>query len=424
VFYAPNAVDETIFFPKNISTKEFTIGWAGDPEYCGGKDRKGVYGILTPVAKALSINLELALDIPHSNMVDFYNKLDVCVCVSEDDGGPNHILEAQACGIPVVSTRVGIAEELIKDGHNGLLIDRSKADLTSALEKLRDEPELRQAMGRNARQEILKNWTYKQLCLNYKRVFDFVIVSSAHPLRVRRRKEERVMKRIAIITPKYEDYDKETKESLKKAKKELEGKFEFVILSASGPKVHVNRTHLFKKALQVHRFEKPLDFILILDTDISFEPSDVTTLVEFIESGKGHCVTGEFFSRHTRLTTMAWKGSPEEGVIFSVEWELNKHYKIYGCGLGFFMMSSYAASKYRESYTLPEWFCPSWQRSPTTNKWQYVGDDIDFCAKMKKIGFDVWLDTHVQLSHKGINRFNFSDKAIPRNDPMPIEEKI
>ena len=57
-------------------------------------------------------------------MVAFYQGVDVQICASRTEGGPHPLLEAAACGIPLISTRVGIAPELIKDGDNGFLIER------------------------------------------------------------------------------------------------------------------------------------------------------------------------------------------------------------------------------------------------------------------------------------------------------------
>ena len=58
-------------------------------------------------------------------MVEFYQGLDACICTSRVEGGPHSLLEASACGVPVISTGVGLAPELIRQGHNGLLIERS-----------------------------------------------------------------------------------------------------------------------------------------------------------------------------------------------------------------------------------------------------------------------------------------------------------
>lgn len=53
----------------------------------------------------------------------FYNMLDLYVITSRLEGGPRALMEAQASGVPVVSTRVGMAEDVIMHGESGYLAD-------------------------------------------------------------------------------------------------------------------------------------------------------------------------------------------------------------------------------------------------------------------------------------------------------------
>jgi len=57
-----------------------------------------------------------------------YAALDAYVVPSRQEGGPKGVLEAMASGIPLVSTRVGQATELIRDGENGWLVDVGDAE--------------------------------------------------------------------------------------------------------------------------------------------------------------------------------------------------------------------------------------------------------------------------------------------------------
>jgi glycosyltransferase involved in cell wall biosynthesis len=58
-----------------------------------------------------------------------YRALDAYVVPSRQEGGPKGVLEAMASGVPVVSTRVGQAAELIEDGVNGWLADVDDAEV-------------------------------------------------------------------------------------------------------------------------------------------------------------------------------------------------------------------------------------------------------------------------------------------------------
>jgi glycosyltransferase involved in cell wall biosynthesis len=61
-----------------------------------------------------------------------YHEVDVCLVTSRQEGGPKSVLEAMAAGVPVVSTRVGQAAELVVDGENGLLADVDDVEALSA----------------------------------------------------------------------------------------------------------------------------------------------------------------------------------------------------------------------------------------------------------------------------------------------------
>jgi len=73
-----------------------------------------------------------------------YHAVDVCLVSSRQEGGPKAVLEAMASGVPLVSTRVGQASELVLDGENGLLTAVDDVDaLVAAVERVYGDEELR-----------------------------------------------------------------------------------------------------------------------------------------------------------------------------------------------------------------------------------------------------------------------------------------
>ena len=52
-----------------------------------------------------------------------YDAADVCLVASRDEGGPRAVLESMATGIPLVTTRVGQAADLVEHGVNGWMVD-------------------------------------------------------------------------------------------------------------------------------------------------------------------------------------------------------------------------------------------------------------------------------------------------------------
>ena len=69
------------------------------------------------------IRLKLIGPVPNHFLVNYYNKMDLLCLLSESEGNPNVILEALACGLPVLATDVGDLRGLI-NGNNGHIIEK------------------------------------------------------------------------------------------------------------------------------------------------------------------------------------------------------------------------------------------------------------------------------------------------------------
>lgn len=60
----------------------------------------------------------------YRDIVRFYHALDLYIIASRCEGGPKALLEAWACGVPLVSTRVGMCADLMVEGENGILVEQ------------------------------------------------------------------------------------------------------------------------------------------------------------------------------------------------------------------------------------------------------------------------------------------------------------
>ena len=88
-----------------------------------------------------------------------YRALDVYLVSSRQEGGPKAVLESLASGIPLVSTRVGQAQELVTHGRNGWLVDVEDAEALAAwAARVREgvDPELLRAGRRTAEEYALE----------------------------------------------------------------------------------------------------------------------------------------------------------------------------------------------------------------------------------------------------------------------------
>lgn len=112
------------------------------------------------------------------DIVNYYNVLDLYLLTSRVEGGPKAITESMACGVPIVSTRMGMAPEVIIHEKNGLLSDIE--DVQSLLANCRsvlDKENLRNNLINNGLNDVKKySWEIvaKQL---YNNIYSQIIES-------------------------------------------------------------------------------------------------------------------------------------------------------------------------------------------------------------------------------------------------------
>lgn len=81
--------------------------------------------------------------------------LDAFVLPSISEGCPNILMEAMACGVPVVATKVGAVPDLVEQEKSGLLVPWGDAEaLAQCLNRLRADPGLAASLGRTARDRM------------------------------------------------------------------------------------------------------------------------------------------------------------------------------------------------------------------------------------------------------------------------------
>lgn len=86
------------------------------------------------------------------DMAGLLGSVDVVVLPSHREGLPRTLVEAAACGLPLITTDVPGCREVVSDGVDGLLVPKgdSKA-LAQAIRRLQENPELARRMGAAAR---------------------------------------------------------------------------------------------------------------------------------------------------------------------------------------------------------------------------------------------------------------------------------
>ena len=101
------------------------------------------------------------------NLALYYNLLDLYIVTSRIEGGPKSILESMACGVPVVSTRVGMAMDVIQNNNNGMLTDVEDVQgLIGASDSVLQNTDLKQKLILNGLATV-KKYDYKIIAEKY-----------------------------------------------------------------------------------------------------------------------------------------------------------------------------------------------------------------------------------------------------------------
>ncbi len=172
----PDGVDIERFTPlpcDKRNTDRFVIGWAGNSAW--GKqsqkyDVKGYDRLFRPMleelhARGFVVEERVANPqikrIKFEDMPAFYRDLDVFVCTSAIEGTPNTVLEAMACGIPVVSTDVGIVSDALGDLQRRFIISRANTgEFSDRVAEILGNDRLRWDLGKENRLRAL-DWSWE-----------------------------------------------------------------------------------------------------------------------------------------------------------------------------------------------------------------------------------------------------------------------
>ena len=186
-----DGVDLTMFKPARLNRldelpgRELVVGWVGNSKWAAEiEDFKGVHTILKPAIKKLraegvSIRAHFAdrqeRFIPHAEMPAYYADIDVYVCTSKIEGTPNPVLESMACGVPVISTDVGIVSQAFGPLQSRFVLQERSVDaVVSALKSLVAEPSLLKAMSQENLERI-KDWDWSFKAEKFATFFDKVL---------------------------------------------------------------------------------------------------------------------------------------------------------------------------------------------------------------------------------------------------------
>jgi len=182
-------IDLEIFKPQSLPVSEITIGTIKSIEKHNGIDCLleafnilvykhnyksikllivGSGTLLSEMqikARTLKVNdyVEFTGYIPHSNVVKYYHKISIFVSISTRESFGVAVLEASACGIPVITSDVGGLPEVNKNNITGILLPpNNPLKLAAAIKKLIENEDLRKEFGQNGKAMVKNSFNWEK----------------------------------------------------------------------------------------------------------------------------------------------------------------------------------------------------------------------------------------------------------------------
>jgi len=190
----PNGVDTNHFKPFSPSNNQTNITYIGRLDMMKGVQvllealRKlkddGVTAHLNVIgdgpdrdklqnlAREVGVNDSISFCGAIEEIIPYLQKSALFVLPSLSEGMSNVLLEAMACGLPIVTTRVGGNIDLIRDGVNGILVEPEHSDqLYQAMKKLLIDKNLAEKLGREARKTAEEKFSLQGITDQYLRLY-------------------------------------------------------------------------------------------------------------------------------------------------------------------------------------------------------------------------------------------------------------
>ncbi|WP_028902253.1 MULTISPECIES: glycosyltransferase [unclassified Prevotella] len=191
----PNAYDPKEFYPIDKMEARKSLGFPPDAfivGFCGRfNQRKGAMRVAEALAqlndpRIKSIFIGSVADnetaqpdcegilfkgtLPHAEIVRYLNCADVFVLPSLAEGCPNSVIEAMACGLPIISSDLPFNYDILDSSNSMLVSPMSVQEIADAIVKLKNDEPLRQ----NLREGALKKASELTIEKRVTKILDFI----------------------------------------------------------------------------------------------------------------------------------------------------------------------------------------------------------------------------------------------------------
>ncbi|MBA7509984.1 N-acetyl-alpha-D-glucosaminyl L-malate synthase [subsurface metagenome] len=119
-------------------------------------------------ARALNLSDKIEFLGKKENISEYLQASDIFVLPSLSEGLSGALLEAMACGLPCIATKIGGNVDLTDDGKDGILVEpASSEELASAILRLLKDKESSKNIGNQARKKILERYSINSIVPAY-----------------------------------------------------------------------------------------------------------------------------------------------------------------------------------------------------------------------------------------------------------------
>lgn len=117
--------------------------------------------------------------IPNETVPKYLQKADIFILPSLTEGFSLTALEAAACGLPIISTPVGILPDIIEKWNNGIIVPfRSPDAIADAVITLLSNPELKETYAKNSATAAKETMSWKSVAEQYISLYQSIIDSN------------------------------------------------------------------------------------------------------------------------------------------------------------------------------------------------------------------------------------------------------
>ena len=160
-----NFVEAVPLITREHEDVEFLIGGEGD-----------LFDEIKRIEELKGYKIALLGWIPQERLSDYLNKLKLFVLPTQHaEGLPTMVLEAMACGTPVLATSIGAIPDVIKDGETGFILKNNSPEcIAENILRVLNYRNIDKIV-RNARKLVEEKYTYEAAVERYKEILNKIL---------------------------------------------------------------------------------------------------------------------------------------------------------------------------------------------------------------------------------------------------------